>query len=1208
VVIANSILWGNRARGVFDDSAQLSIMEGNAVVDYSCIEGWSGILGGDGNIGDDPVFIDADGPDNVRGTADDDYRLGAGSACIDAADNASLPPESGVDVRGALRRTDDPQTPDVGNAGVPGTPVVDMGAYEYQEDCNANGVFDSVDIAGGEAVDCDDNGAPDLCDVRDGRTPDRNKDTIPDFCEDSVVYVDAAASGGDNGRNWTDAYSNLHDALAHAKASGGNVKEIWVASGVYRPGLPGDREASFSPVGGVTLYGGFAGDESSLAERNVEAFTSVLSGDLAGDDAEGFANRGDNAFHVITAIRRSALAVVDGFTIKGGFADKTYPDDRGAGLFAFGGALTFRNCTFTDNAADRGGAVSLDGASGGFENSDFIHNAAFSGGGAVYIERFAEPVMFGGILHGNDAPDGGALYVAQSALTISGAVFTGNTAAARGGAMFNDRSDTVVEGCTFRGNSQTAEEGEDDEHGGGAVYNHRGRPRFSDTELSGNTSVVKGGAVANYRLLPGAAFEACLFEDNSAADGGAVHEVRSADVVYARCRFRENRVNGNGGAALLDQVTSQLESCLFDDNDALGGGGAVYCASGIPGFDACTFTGNHASGGGGAIYLAAGGSATIRSSILWNNGRKGLFESEGSALVEYSDIEGGWNGVATFDADPLFVDAEAGDYRLLAGSPCANTGDPTYAPATPAKDLSGGARVRECRVDMGAFESPYFVDCDGDATSDACQIATGQGSDCNANSVLDTCEPDCNGNGYPDDCDVSSGESADCNENVFPDECEPDCNDSGMPDDCDIVQGLASDCNRNGVPDECDIDAGDSADCNTNGIPDQCDLGLFAIRTEPLSPIGADAPQSVLLENMPEAIDDVIVGLSASADLNDAAEWLEVGIHGTVVGRIFESAVECPATPDEVEIVVPAALFNSLLVDGEVVLEFTASGGVNSEACDSASFVQAALWYQTAAACTDCNFNEVPDECEIGPDPDLDCNANGVPDVCDQWGNIVLESGELSPIGVIMPQQFRHPAAPAAVSEVSLALHAVANLSGPQRWIDVDLNGAPVGRAFALSGSDCPAVPDTDELIVPAETFNAAVAEGEIVLGLQPSGMVSPFACGGSPSVSVAVAYLGVVHDCNGNGELDECEIARGSVQDLNQNGAPDACEHLGDFNADGVVNLVDFASFVECVGTALSGTACEVFDFDGDQRLSLRDLGLFQRAFQRSSSPDLPR
>lgn len=51
----------------------------------------------------------------------------------------------------------------------------------------------------------------------------------------AILYVDIAATGGNDGTSWEDAYTDLQASLEHAAASGGVVTEIWVAAGTYRP-------------------------------------------------------------------------------------------------------------------------------------------------------------------------------------------------------------------------------------------------------------------------------------------------------------------------------------------------------------------------------------------------------------------------------------------------------------------------------------------------------------------------------------------------------------------------------------------------------------------------------------------------------------------------------------------------------------------------------------------------------------------------------------------------------------------------------------------------------------------------------------------------------------------------------------------------------------------------------------------------------------
>lgn len=95
------------------------------------------------NIDQDPLFADPDGPDDDPLTLlDNDWRLGAGSPCVDAGRNGALSPDRfdldrdgntaetvPFDLQGLPRRVDDPDVPDTG---LGPAPLVDMGSYERQ--------------------------------------------------------------------------------------------------------------------------------------------------------------------------------------------------------------------------------------------------------------------------------------------------------------------------------------------------------------------------------------------------------------------------------------------------------------------------------------------------------------------------------------------------------------------------------------------------------------------------------------------------------------------------------------------------------------------------------------------------------------------------------------------------------------------------------------------------------------------------------------------------------------------------------------------------------------------------------------------------------------------------------------------------------------------------------------------------------------------
>ncbi len=119
--------------------------------------------------------------------------------------------------------------------------------------------------------------------------------------------------------------------------------------------------------------------------------------------------------------------------------------------------------------------------------------------------------------------------------------------------------------------------------------------------------------------------------------------------------------------------------------------------------------------------------------------------------------------------------------------------------------------------------APDLLDCNGNGTHDAFDVASGTATDCDENGVPDSCQStggddDCNGNGVPDLCDVASGTSADQNGNGVPDECEclEDLDGNGRVDVDDLVAILV----------HWGGDASSGADVDGDGWVDAKDLGL----------------------------------------------------------------------------------------------------------------------------------------------------------------------------------------------------------------------------------------------------------------------------------------------------------------------------------------------------------------------------------------------
>ena len=274
----------------------------------------------------------------------------------------------------------------------------------------------------------------------------------------TIVYVDHNAVGSGDGSSWSDAYSEVGDALSIAPRD----SQVWVAQGSYQPGT--SRADTFTLKDGVAVFGGFSGTEEpdtfDLSQRDLVANETVLNGAIA---------PGVHVFHVVTAIEVAASAVLDGFVITGGRADgiSATRQDVGGGMILLDSDATIRNCTFHNNeSGTRGGALHVDGGGPALVNCTFTANrttvtqAANNVGGAMYSRgspgRVATPGLVNCLFVGNSAGvgsggSGGAFYNdLHSLATLVNCTFVHNHADTDGGGLFGSAS---LMNCVVWGNS-----------------------------------------------------------------------------------------------------------------------------------------------------------------------------------------------------------------------------------------------------------------------------------------------------------------------------------------------------------------------------------------------------------------------------------------------------------------------------------------------------------------------------------------------------------------------------------------------------------------------------------------------------------------------------------------------------------------------------------------------------------------------------------
>lgn len=323
----------------------------------------------------------------------------------------------------------------------------------------------------------------------------------------NVIYVNAANTGGThNGLTWATAYDELTDALAAASSG----QQIWVAAGIYYPSPPeanptaGDQVIAFNLPGDVPLYGGFAGDETSLAQRDPDTHLSILSGDLDRNDlnrADGITDLaseivGNNSWLLVIAASDDDDFRLDGFVLTAAATHSALSGiDYGAAMLIQTGCAngTVANCRFLGFSAEGvGGAVHIKGTGTTFENCSFSGISAGGDGGALYATRAV--TLTDCVFRSNTAAgDGGALHLQGATHVLRRCVFQGNVSQGDGGAIsFSAGGAGVLTNCLVTGNSAAGA----NSRGGALVADTAAFVTVTNSTLCSNFSTLAGGALA----------------------------------------------------------------------------------------------------------------------------------------------------------------------------------------------------------------------------------------------------------------------------------------------------------------------------------------------------------------------------------------------------------------------------------------------------------------------------------------------------------------------------------------------------------------------------------------------------------------------------------------------------------------------------------------------------------------------------------------
>jgi parallel beta-helix repeat protein len=390
-------------------------------------------------------------------------------------------------------------------------------------------------------------------------------------------------------------------------------------------------------------------------QRNCSVHQTILSGDLAGNDADvndpsellTEPTRAENSYHVVRANGTDANTVLDGFTITAGNADgPAYPQACGGGMFSYSGSPIITNCRFS----------------------------------------------------GNSARDGGGMYNSYSSPTVTDCTFSGNSADGCAGGMFNySNSGPMLANCTFSGNFAKLE--------GGGMSNYLGPyPTLANCIFSSNTAQRTGGGMSN-DFFCSPTLTNCTLSGNSAGSlGGGVHNFNRSSAILTNCILWADTAANGAEIALTD--TAQL---TISYSDVQGAQAATHVGPGCtlnwgatnidddPDFaDAnnpdlnlrdyhlrpgspCIDTGDNNSLPADAADLDGDGNTAEH--IPWDlDGRPRIVDGDcnDTEILDMGAYEFAWPYIGDFDAD---CDVDLPDYAVLALAWLSRPGRAEYNPA-----------------------------------------------------------------------------------------------------------------------------------------------------------------------------------------------------------------------------------------------------------------------------------------------------------------------------------------------------------------------------------------------------------------------------------------------------------------------------------------------------------------------------------------------
>lgn len=338
----------------------------------------------------------------------------------------------------------------------------------------------------------------------------------------SQIFVTQSGAGNKSGTSWANA-ATLQNAIANYTSG----DQLWLRKGTYN--ITQTLEIGYNQAG-IKIYGGFAGNETALNQRDYVANVTILDG--------------LNQRKIIDLEADNVL--FDGLTFTKGFV--TGDNDGGAAIFIWASATTIKNCTFrANNSEGSRGAGALYVRIG---DNHLIENCLFENNKQVSKQY---PMGSNG---------GGAIHVWTDNVVIKNSTFKNNQAGDFGGAIYTWGENLIVQQCTFENNHSDSL--------GGAIHVNYYDVKVSNSIFKTNSANSRGGAINNNHI---AYVTNSLFDGNTTTEiGGAIYNQNELYMTNSTLVNNNNTAiahSTNESSTNVKYVTHIFNSIFYNNTSTL---------------------------------------------------------------------------------------------------------------------------------------------------------------------------------------------------------------------------------------------------------------------------------------------------------------------------------------------------------------------------------------------------------------------------------------------------------------------------------------------------------------------------------------------------------------------------------------------------------------------------------------------------------------